>query len=198
MELSLNIFQRILGVMRELSYVQKGSKLVNGLYSYASHDQVTAALHPYFTQFGIVAVPTVEECMQEGNRTKVRIAVTFINTDTPTDNFTVHSVGYGVDPGDKGPGKAFSYAFKYALLKTFMLETGDDPDKDANAVYEPAKCLEFELLVPSDMTEKDRKKMNKFLASSAEAMGKNVEEMKMEAAKRMPEFLKALENWKEK
>ena len=53
--------------------------------------------------------------------------------------------GYGIDPADKGIGKAISYSFKYALLKTFCLETGDDPDQDQSSKYEPAKPPEVEL-----------------------------------------------------
>jgi hypothetical protein len=46
--------------------------------------------------------------------------------------------GYGIDNQDKGPGKAMSYAVKYAMLKTFCLETGDDPEKD-DIPHLPAK-----------------------------------------------------------
>ena len=31
-----------------------------------------------------------------------------------------------MDPSDKGPGKAWSYAVKYAYLKLFMLNSADD------------------------------------------------------------------------
>jgi hypothetical protein len=51
----------------------------------------------------------------------------------------VETIGYGVDPQDKGPGKAISYGVKYALLKVLGLETGDDPDtvQDDRADYRP-------------------------------------------------------------
>jgi hypothetical protein len=193
-----NIFQRIRGVMSELDYVQKGEKQVNGQYRFASHDQVTAALHPYLVKYGIVVIPTVEEMTQENNRTVVKLAVVFRNCDSPIDAFHVHYYGYGVDSGDKGPGKAISYALKYALLKTFMLETGEDADNDANALYEPVKCLEFDIQLPIDMNEADRNKMNKFLDYSAKAMNKHVEDVKREALTRMPEFLAAFRAWKPK
>ena len=50
----------------------------------------------------------------------------------------VRAFGYGIDNGEKGPGKAVSYAVKYALLKTFCLETGDDPDRDAGTEHVPS------------------------------------------------------------
>jgi hypothetical protein len=197
-EQSPNIFKRILGVMSELSYIGKGDKTVNGQYRFVSHDQVTAKLHPLFVKYGIALVTTVEGAEQIGNRTSVRLSICFVNTDCPLDNFTVKSLGYGVDGGDKGPGKAVSYAYKYALLKTFCLETGDDPDNDADAHYEAAKCIEFDLQIPIDFTDKERERLKRFLEYSSECMNKHVEDVKREALLRMPEFIAAFKNWQPK
>jgi len=135
----LNIFQRIHAIMGDISYIQKGEKKAAGMYTYVSHDAVSQALHPLFVKHGVVVIPTVKSMMQEGNRTSMVLEVTFINIDTPEDKFTIESHGYGIDTGDKGPGKCYSYAYKYALLKTFCLETGDDPDHDQNVKFEPPK-----------------------------------------------------------
>ena len=193
-----NIYQKILAVMGELDYIQKGPKTVNGQYRYASHDQVTSALHPLLVKHRIAVIPTVEEAIQEGNRTVVKQLISFVNADCPTDNFTVRSVGYGIDTGDKGPGKAISYAFKMACLKTFCLETGEDPDHDANASYEPAKCLEFDSILPQDLSDKDKIKLKKFLAYSSAVLETHVEDVKREAVKRPEDFLKNFFNWNTK
>jgi len=74
---------------------------------------------------------------QAGNRTEVRMALTFVNIDAPAERETIYSIGYGVDTSDKGPGMAISYATKYGLLKAFMLETGEDSDAH-NIAHEPA------------------------------------------------------------
>lgn len=206
----LNIHQRILGVMSELNYIAKGDKTVNGQYRFVSHDQVTAKVHPLLVKYGITVIPSVEDMVQDGNRTTVKMLISFVNADSPTDCFTTCYISHGIDGGgtsrdgkpipvgDKGPGKAISYAYKYALLKIFCLETGDDPDYDADAAYEPPKCVEFDLHIPSDMTEKERTKLNKFLVYSSQTMKKHVEEVKREAVKRMPEFLSAFKNWNPK
>lgn len=190
-----NIYQRILGVMSELDYVQKGDTRVNGQYRFVSHDQVTAKVHPLLVKYGICVLPTVEELRQENNRTTIKLAVIFKNADCPDDCFVTYYYGYGVDGGDKGPGKAISYAYKYALLKTFCLETGDDPDNDANASYEPAKCLEFDLQTSNNMTEEQRGIMRQFLEYCAECADKHVEDVKREALGRMPEFMSAFHAW---
>lgn len=193
---ALNIHQRILGVMSELDYIQKGAKTVNNQYRYASHDQVTAALHPYLVKYGITVIPTVLEMTQEGNRTVVKLGVSFNNVDNPTEGFSVIYFGYGVDAGDKGPGKAISYAFKYACLKVFCLETGEDSDQDANAVYKPVNCLEFDQhLSIMEFSPKDLAKLDKFLLNCSEVMGKHVEDVKREALKKMPEFLAKFDKW---
>ncbi len=193
-----NVYQRVLGVMSELEYIQKGTKTVNNQYRYVSHDQVTAAIHPLLVKHGIAVLPSVLDCKQEGNRTTVELNVFFVNADNPVDQFCVKSIGYGVDPADKGPGKAISYAFKLACLKTFCLETGEDSDHDQKSVYEPAKCLEFDLLIPATFTEAEKKKLHKFIAESAEAHGKHVEEVKARAAANMDQFLEVFKKWSAK
>ena len=181
--------------MSELEYIQKGKKTVNNQYRYVSHDQVTAAIHPLLVKHGIAVIPSIIEAKQEGNRTCIDLNVFFVNADTPADMFCVRSVGYGVDAGDKGPGKAISYAFKMACLKTFCLETGEDSDHDQSSVYEPVKCLQFDLLIPATFTEAEKKKLNKFLTESAEAHGKHVEEVKEKAAANMDNFLDVFKKW---
>lgn len=133
-----NIYQRINEVMKEVTYIQK--KKSSGMqYSTISHDDVTASLHDAIVKHGIVYHPVNLNRNQEGNRTEVELTVRFANIDSPEDYIDVPVLGYGIDGQDKGPGKAVSYAVKYALLKTFGLETGDDPDNDQNVTHEPAK-----------------------------------------------------------
>lgn len=126
----LNIYQKMHKVMAAVSYVQKEDKKVNNQYTFVSHDAVTAKLRPAFLENGILVLPTVDTMKQDGNRTEVKLDVEFINIDQPEERIKITSIGFGIDPQDKGPGKAVSYAFKYALLKAFCLETGDDPEKD--------------------------------------------------------------------
>ncbi len=191
----LNIHQRLLNIMADIDYIQKGPKTVNGQYRYASHDQVTAALHPLFVKHRVLPIPTTEEMKQEGNRTSILLGVAFTNVDQPRDQVYVKFPGFGVDPGDKGPGKAISYAFKMACLKTFCLETGEDPDQDAKAVYKADKCPEFDLAIPEGINQA---KLKAFLKFSSEFWKKDVEDIKRDALGKMPAFLEALKNWNPK
>jgi hypothetical protein len=193
-----NIYQRVLGVMSELTYIQKGDKQVNNQYRYVSHDQVTAKIHPLLVKYRFLMMPTVVKYAQEGNRTVVEQMVHFINVDKPEDSFHITTFGYGVDQGDKGPGKAMSYAFKMAALKALMLETGEDPDHDQAAVYEAPKCLEFDLAIPDDFKPADKRKLNQFLTECAESTGKDVEVIKKEALTRFDNFIEAFKKWSKK
>jgi hypothetical protein len=125
-----NVHQRLAEVMRVVTYIQKEKK--NGMnYTITSHDAVTAKVRPALLDAGIVYYPVRCEHTHNGNRAECGMTVRFVNIDEPTDFFDVPTFGYGVDPQDKGPGKAMSYAVKYALLKALGLETGDDADHDS-------------------------------------------------------------------
>jgi hypothetical protein len=129
-----NIHQRLAEVMGKVTYIQKDKK--QGMrYSIVSHDVVTAKVRPALLEAGIVYYPTAVRNEQVGNRTQCHITMAFVNIDDPEDFIMVESFGYGIDEQDKGPGKAMSYAVKYALLKTLGLETGDDPDMDQNSKF---------------------------------------------------------------
>lgn len=133
----LNIHQRLHAVMQEVDYVQKEKK-EKMQYSTVSHDAVTAKVRPALVKHGVIYYPQTLRRSQDGNRTECDIVVRFVNIDRPDDFIDVHSIGYGIDAQDKGPGKAMSYAVKYALLKALGLETGDDPDNE-NIEHKPAQ-----------------------------------------------------------
>ena len=132
--MSKNLHQRIAAAMQKVTYIQKEKK--QGMrYSIVSHDSVTAKVRPALLEEGVIYYPISVQSSQHGNRTECNMIVRFVNVDKPDDCLQVETFGYGIDDQDKGPGKAMSYAVKYALLKTLGLETGDDPDEDQNAVY---------------------------------------------------------------
>lgn len=124
-----NIHQRLAAVMAAVTYIQKERKAGMN-YTIVSHDAVTAKVRPVMLQNGVVYYPIRCDHAHNGNRAECSMTVRFANIDEPSDYIDVQTFGYGVDPQDKGPGKAMSYAVKYALLKALGLETGDDADHD--------------------------------------------------------------------
>lgn len=157
-----NIYQRMHAVMQEIKYVQKEKK-AGMRYSIVSHDSVTALVRPLFVKHGIVVYPTTFKMEQTGNRTQLQCAVVFQNIDEPTDRMVVESAGFGIDDQDKGPGKAISYAVKYAYLKALCLESGDDPDEDQDSISQPS-------ITDMRRAEVEAFKLNVGSASSMEAL----------------------------
>ena len=58
--------------------------------------------------------------------------LTFILTDVDTGFYEETTItGEGIDKGDKAGYKAYTGALKYYLANTFMVATGDDPEKES-------------------------------------------------------------------
>ena len=136
-EAKLNLYQRIAAVMAEVSYIQKKVEIKGaGSYKAVGRDDVVAEVRPVLLKHGIVvntsqiAAGTIELTGAKTSsgtpytRFAAVYATTFVNIDTPSEHLTVHAEGHGVDTGDKGPGKAATYAEKQAIIKTLLLETG--------------------------------------------------------------------------
>ncbi len=133
-----NIFQRINAVQAEVSYVQKDANIDNK-YMAVSHDAVTAAVRESCVKHGIVITPDIvgKGEMQLVGETKYGTSIyrytamyeiSFINIDDPQDKHRIKGEAQADDMGDKAPGKALSYAVKNAMLKTFLLETGENDE----------------------------------------------------------------------
>ena len=135
----MNIYQRINAVMKKVAYVQKDVSVSGGgTYKAVSHDMVLAVLRKAMVENGIV---TRTEILR-GKITQYRdlakdikqhmycatFNIHFVNMDDPQDFMTCTIQSHANDTGDKAPGKAASYAVKYAMLKTFGLETGENEE----------------------------------------------------------------------
>lgn len=140
----MNIYQRINEVRKKVAYVKKDTK-VNNQYTAVTHDAVLAAIRPALIELGIIIAPTLlrEQTVQTGKATgkgnpivrhEAVYRVDFINADEPEDRLSGEYIGHAEDEGDKAPGKALSYAVKYAELKVFTIETGDNDEPRIEAV----------------------------------------------------------------
>jgi len=127
-----NISRKIIAVMRDVGYVQKAGHNDFQNYKYATEADAIAALRPAMIKHGLCMVPSVESITQdEYGNTNVTIHYRILDEDGNFMSF--RAAGSGNDKnnkgvGDKGIYKALTGASKYALLKTFMMETGDDPE----------------------------------------------------------------------
>lgn len=148
---SWNIFQRVAAITDELGVVAKNLNVTDGKGSYkaVSERDIIDAVKPLETKYRVYSYPSAREILESemletektynNNTTKsttyftrVRTEYTFINIDKPEDRFSTTTFSEGIDPGDKGSGKAMTYADKYALMKAYKISTGDDPDQNAS------------------------------------------------------------------
>lgn len=128
---------KMVQVMLDVDKVEKRGWNPQGAgYHYATDYDILNALRTAMAGRGLVVFPSVREysvrTIQTRNGTAnintVLMDFTFVDAATG-ESQTVSAVGEGMDSGDKGCYKAMTGAVKYALLKTFLVPTGDDAEK---------------------------------------------------------------------
>ena len=140
----MNIYQRIKAVMEDIQYLAKDDQVSFGTTKYKaiSEEKVTTAVRASMIKNGLVMYPETQDILREGQITTVNVTYRMVNIDNPDEQIQIASSGQGSDTQDKGSGKAMTYAFKYALLRTFMIPTGEDPDKISSAELDARQELE--------------------------------------------------------
>ncbi len=156
----MNIYQRLNEVRKAVAYVQKDKKVDGAGYMAVTHDAVTAAVRDHLITHGVMIVLRLIKAVtvQDSGMTTAKgipiiryeatFEIDFVNCDDPADKVTVCLESHALDNGDKAPGKAASYATKYAMLKLFSIETGEDDEARPDA--KPAKAAASK---PSDGVE---------------------------------------------
>ena len=131
----MNVYQRIAEVMKEIQHLSKDGKISFGTTNYKaiSEEKVTTVVRESLIRNGLVIVPVGQDHKREGNLTTVDVNYRVQNIEDKEDFIEVTSSGTGADTQDKGVGKAMTYAYKYMLLRTFAIPTGEDPDKISSA-----------------------------------------------------------------
>ena len=181
----LNIYQRINAVRKAIGYVQKDKSVsagASGSYKAVTHDAVTGMVRAALIEHGVVIVPSVlnatfhpKEPDAKQRLYEATYQIEFVNIDDPADKIVTNQSAHALDNGDKAPGKAQSYATKYAILKLFNIETGEDDESR----YQQE---EFDILshVDSIMASANMTDLKKRYSSSYKAAeeAKNKEAMK--------------------
>ena len=153
----MNIYQKMSAITDEINKVAKNLKVGVGQSSYKAvgESDVLEAVKPIEIKHGVYSYPisrkivseevfetentytdrqTGEEKTTKKTSIFLRVETTyrFVNIENPDEYVETITYGDGVDPQDKAPGKAMTYSDKYALLKAYKIETGDDPDQKAS------------------------------------------------------------------
>ena len=139
----LNLYEKIQAVSLDVNNISKSMTVGSGNYSYKAVGdlQVTLAVKKSEAEFKIISIPIKQEIIKseiirgdkDGKITlmfidDIKMTVRFYDLEDTTQFLDIESFGRGVDNGDKGFGKASTYARKYALLNAYKIATGEDPD----------------------------------------------------------------------
>jgi hypothetical protein len=133
-----NLKQKLAEVRRRISYIQKRGHNERFNYSYVTAADIAGAVGDALAELEVVVIPNLESISHENispnqgypdRLTRVVMTYTFMDVNS-AEELTVKMPGEGRDPGDKGPYKAMTGALKYALLQSFLIATGDDPEDE--------------------------------------------------------------------
>lgn len=132
------LYKKLAEIMSEVGYIQKNGKNNHFGYTYATESDVQDAVRDKMSQRHLMMIPNVtdtalrEITTRKGNTEYVaKVTITYKIVDGETgEEMQFNMEGEGQDPGDKAIYKAISGTQKYAIMKLFMIPTGDDPERD--------------------------------------------------------------------
>ena len=168
-----NLYEKIQMVSDEIRNIEKNIVVGTGNSSYkaVADTDVLLKVKDAEKKYGLVSIPVRQELVRTDQVQKmsrdgyqsvtfadiVKMTMRIINIDDSTQFIEVESFGRGLDAGDKGFGKASTYARKYALLNAYKLATGEDPDEQKST----------EMAVPQSQDDK-RKKIVDYMMQNVE------------------------------
>ncbi len=142
----MNLYQKLVEIRKCVPYLQKENQ--GEQYKYVSSSQVLGNVKAKLDELGVLLIPAVKghsvtvssieffnEKGQVSKRTntyftELDMFMVWINAEKPDEKIECLWYGQGIDiAGEKGVGKALTYAEKYFMLKFFNIPTDkDDPD----------------------------------------------------------------------
>lgn len=167
----MNIYEKIQAVSLEIRNIEKSLTVGSGSYSYkaVSDLDVTLSVKDAEAKFKIISIPTKQELINseviksikkdnsEGLTfvDTIKMTVKIIDLDKPTDFIEIEAFGKGIDSGDKGFGKASTYARKYALLNAYKIATGEDPDAEKSTETKVPNTPSEKRVIVENIASKD-------------------------------------------
>lgn len=135
-----NLYQRIIFVRENLPKTIKKDQGGGLNYQVLSHESINVFLKPLLNKAGLVDSisetwqSTVDSGKKQGSK---NLPVLYVkgwytyrvtNAVKPEQFIEIKVSGWGEDTGDKGPGKAQTYAFKAGRTKIFSIAAGENEE----------------------------------------------------------------------
>ena len=134
----MNLYQKLIEVQKAVSYLKKDNQGYQ--FKYVSSADTLAPIRVAMDEHGVLLMVKIvghvlgdKETKGEGKQllTELDIVFTWVNAEKPEEVIDCPFYAQGLDTGEKGVGKALTYAEKYFLLKFFHIAT-DKEDPDGN------------------------------------------------------------------
>lgn len=132
---NVNLYGKMFKVMGAVDNIVKDIDISYGGgkgYKAISEDIVTRTIRKEFLENKLMVFPVEQEIEKINGLTQTNTKYKIIDVETGESELLVSS-GQGADTQDKGAGKSMTYSYKYMLLRTFMIPTGEDPDRISSA-----------------------------------------------------------------
>ena len=155
----MSIYKKIFEVMNKSKGLEKDMNVANQ-YNAVSEKAMLNTIKPLIKNAGLIIFPCNTEInqVQNGNKSITQVKVTYKIVDTESgESIETVGIGNGADSQDKGAGKAFTYAYKAMLSKTFMLFSGEDTDNQHSDQITSEQLIETikDILPKKGLTVKD-------------------------------------------
>jgi len=125
----MSIYEKLFNITHNVEKIEQDQNK-NIPYKVTSWNNVNEAIRKELKKQKLLLLPRVLEHYKEGNLTVVRMNCDIKDLES-NESITIGDYfGYGIDNSDKGVGKATTYAYKYLIMKLFMLEVGEAEDSE--------------------------------------------------------------------
>jgi hypothetical protein len=143
----MSLYEKIYSIMNESMGLEKDLLVGKGdsAYRAVGEKEVLNMLKPLFKKYKLIVFPICGDISEQNsifdtsydgkvttksrNVTQIKVNFKIVDIESGESEMLV-GFGNGADSQDKGSGKAFTYAFKTMLSKTFMLFSGEDTDNE--------------------------------------------------------------------
>jgi hypothetical protein len=151
------LVQKLIWIMSQVERIPKNGENKFHKYKYALESDVKDACRKYMAEAGVLMTFAVNGTEQvRDDIVRVFSTIKFYDADT-SEYIEFDMAGDGQDKNDKGIYKAITGSTKYALMSTFLIPTGDDPEKDSEKNPENKRASKTES--KSSKTEQTKPKL---------------------------------------
>lgn len=178
----MNLHEKLVAVRKTVEFLKKEKEGFQ--FSYVSSSQALGALRHGMDEHGVALIPNViwtnlkDHTTKKGEHqyfTEIWMEFTWVNAEKPAEQIVCRWYSQGIDDGEKGPGKAYTYAEKYFLLKFFNIATDkDDPD----AQQAPKKTAAPKKDAPKPSEKHEPSQQQKMMFALTKEAGMTHEDMK--------------------